>query len=601
MKKKVCFQIRSNISPVPYYYYLDTNKTSWNYDHDYSIVEPWEGQYFPPPEVRSFETYSFTSTFVPKFSQRNISCARRNTQVLSEQLITIDTAFLSPNSANENEFLLNFLKTPFLPPDLFLMMDAKVLYETISTSVNFSNFVENSFRPTPIKPEQVLIPGQKVLIGSILKNADRPRHTINFTKSCEHFISKSNESQIPNIIQKLIDNQLLLPEIIIFLIFETNSKIYTPQVRNAWRLLLILISTINFHQIMDAANEANTPKPDEKFDIILILKSYLALVASEQKVSNKNITKYAILCLLRLSCKGTPVLEYNENHVSNYIQMCESNKRLFGFCLGEIIAKENLFLLGHNTKIRHSRVHLDIHSQSNNLSLTSMASTFSVSSFNISTSSNYFIHNAFNTTTVGPLLNGEEQAKEISLVPKVLKTIVKLIIDMGGLKTENIFRHKPIDEDECNKIISELNQGRTEVTANDVHSVACVLKTFFQTLQEPLIPLSAAYSFSTSMRFYECIYKAETLSNENKETLKYMIGFLQELISFKEITKMGVNDLTRIFASFFIRNVTNQPQVPMDSLISNTAWFLTCLIDHWDTEDIYDKHSNDFVYNTTIV
>ena len=70
----------------------------------------------------------------------------------------------------------------------------------------------------------------------------------------------------------------------------------------------------------------------------------------------------------------------------------------------------------------------------------------------------------------------------------------------------------------------------------------------------------------------------------------YLIGFLQELATFKEFTFMDGNKLSKSFAKCVTRDVTNTEDLKKNSrLIDSTSRFLYCLIENWKTSDVYSE------------
>ncbi|OHT07429.1 RhoGAP domain containing protein [Tritrichomonas foetus] len=333
---RCCQQFRTIGTSIPYYYYEDTQRSDWVYDKSYIIVEPPDGTYIEPPEA--------PHVIPENISRSRISLAR--TRTLSSYPMTSTPNLLSDFTLNENDskiletFLSNdttpvptsFMKTPFLPSDLFLLLDRPTLLRTLKSHMNLNSWAKKGFvKKKTLPEEEIFLPGKKTLVGPILKNtsSDIANLSIMLTKTCRRFIVHSENANIIEVIRRLDGHPALLPEIVVFLIIETNWKISTREIKNAWTLFLIIISRFKFDKLYG------------QLDIIKVLRSYFTLIGSTPNIPH-DIQINAMLCLLRLSCKSLPFIPFDQSSPLVFSFSCSTPKLLFGVSLGEVLLKERI-------------------------------------------------------------------------------------------------------------------------------------------------------------------------------------------------------------------------------------------------------------------
>lgn len=613
--KNICYQFRTIGTSIPYYHYVDTGETKWGYDPQYKIFEPNEGMYHPPPKIQDFcgegrNIFASTTIFRPK------TIINLNVDKKKDDNDTKIYPFLFEKGG---QVPLSFMKVPFFPSDLFLLMDCQTLFNYLKQSMNLNNFYEKGVKKgKKLEIDDIFLPGPKTLRGPILKSTKLSNLAVNLAKSCRGFIYKSEHSDYSRIfsIFRILDGNLsLLSEIVVFLIIETNSKDLTNNIKIAWRLLLIIISKYNLHE-----------ESVESFNIVRVLRSYVTIVASTPNISHE-IVNYAMLCLFRLSCiRNTINIQYSSDNPQEYFSQCQTSRQLFGVSLAEIIYKERFFNRAHKNlaKIQQSsgRSMINLLAQpttSSNLTLTAhrdlstislrttnfndsitntgssnfqLSNTFNQSlNFNISSSSFYNTYNNFNDN--GTLsIELEDKDEEILYVPKILLNLIDKLKEANAFHTQNIFLTKCPSKSEKLRAIYFLNvTGKLDSNINDVYIIASILKYFLKNLQEPLIPLKVVKEkLDPQLEWFKCIQIANLLPNENKDTLMYLIGFLQELVTFKEFTFMDGNKLSKSFAKCVTRDVTNTEDLKTNSrLIDSTSRFLYCLIENWKTSDVYSE------------
>ena len=193
-------------------------------------------------------------------------------------------------------------------------------------------------------------------------------------------------------------------------------------------------------------------------------------------------------------------------------------------------------------------------------------------------------------------------------LPWILTTLCEAILKMGGVSTEGIFRiAADTDElsfiklvidcinfdllDDDGDILDLLNHSSDEPV--DVHVFACLLKQWFRSLKEPVIPTSLYEScLQASSSAIDAIYiVTESLPPLNKLVLGYLIRFLQVFSAPENssFTKMDQSNLSMVWSP----NILRSPFLPVDLhpsvIFENTRkemTFIRTLIQSLDTSFI---------------
>lgn len=171
-------------------------------------------------------------------------------------------------------------------------------------------------------------------------------------------------------------------------------------------------------------------------------------------------------------------------------------------------------------------------------------------------------------------------------IPYVEYEIIKQLNLKKAGNVEGIFR-LPGNMRIVNEMVNELNRGKDPLDKANVHDLASLLKLWFRDLSDPTIPVSMLGALSDTYEKKTYFEFIATLPPAHYNVLKYLIGFLQELSTHQEQTKMNSKNYAIVFAPNIVqpKDITEPFQVSRYSDIAID--FMLTLIEKWDTSDIY--------------
>ena len=148
------------------------------------------------------------------------------------------------------------------------------------------------------------------------------------------------------------------------------------------------------------------------------------------------------------------------------------------------------------------------------------------------------------------LLMLNARSNRVTLDPPVQALLQQAVLDLGGTKSEGIFRI-PASAIEVKSRKEELASGKLELVTNDCNVAAHLLKEWFRDLAEPVLPRR---TYETCLgaggrgQEAEALAVMETLPAINQRVLRSLLGFLHTLSEFHEKTKMTEENLCMVFA-----------------------------------------------------
>ena len=173
-------------------------------------------------------------------------------------------------------------------------------------------------------------------------------------------------------------------------------------------------------------------------------------------------------------------------------------------------------------------------------------------------------------------------------VPQLLQKINTRLKDLNAFNHEGIFR-KPGSKAEQTVIAKRVNSGDWEIDTTNVDTAASLINFFFTRLRDSVIPPDMILKTQPDAPSYVSIANANSLPIENKETLMYFIGMLQEYLKYKDVTKMTTKNFIISFGTMLSKIPDPQtleeiksfpPTLALNKMFSN-------LITFWRTSDIY--------------
>ena len=165
-------------------------------------------------------------------------------------------------------------------------------------------------------------------------------------------------------------------------------------------------------------------------------------------------------------------------------------------------------------------------------------------------------------------------------IPVILPQITRLIVRLGGFRTEGIFRI-PGDVDLVHQMKLQVESGNFEdFDTTDPRAPSSLLSLWLRELKEPLIP-DAKYE-----ECLQCISSPDqslevlnSVPSPNRETLVFLLQFLRTLISGEnqQHTKMGSANMAMVFAPNFLRCRSPHPAVMLQNAKSEQQFVINLL------------------------
>jgi hypothetical protein len=121
----------------------------------------------------------------------------------------------------------------------------------------------------------------------------------------------------------------------------------------------------------------------------------------------------------------------------------------------------------------------------------------------------------------------------------------------------------------------------------DFYPAAAVLKAFFTELSVPILSWNMLQELSPVMDPGRCVRLANSLANEHRDTLMYLVGFVRDYCDAYERYAMHplFEDIVGSVCPMLVKAV-NEAEFP--ELVKGLRRFLYCLVDSWQTRDVYE-------------
>uniref|UniRef100_A0AC34R879 Rho-GAP domain-containing protein n=2 Tax=Panagrolaimus sp. JU765 TaxID=591449 RepID=A0AC34R879_9BILA len=190
-------------------------------------------------------------------------------------------------------------------------------------------------------------------------------------------------------------------------------------------------------------------------------------------------------------------------------------------------------------------------------------------------------------TTLEELMEMQAQTYPDLKIPWIESTLIKLIMETGGDRTEGLFRIAA-DPEQLQTVMAQLDQN-IKPKLKDPHVPAVLLKQWLRQLPSPLIPDSM---------YQKCLIVCSQPDNAcrlvdqlpaiNRLVLSKLVHLLQILCNEEivKITKMDVSNLAMIMAPNILRCGSEDPQIIFGNSRKEME-FMKILIQHYDTTFVH--------------
>ena len=172
-------------------------------------------------------------------------------------------------------------------------------------------------------------------------------------------------------------------------------------------------------------------------------------------------------------------------------------------------------------------------------------------------------------------------------IPFTLYLMASKLLSKNGQNREGIFR-LPGNLKLVDQTAERLNKGINEMDTLDVNDIASLLKKWLRDLPDPLVNLASIGKLENAYDTKEYIeFTDKELPKTHRLTLMFLIGFLQELVKYCDVTKMNAKNYAIVFGPNVVqvRDTTEPQRIQKFSEIA--IEYLTDLIENWDTSYMF--------------
>jgi len=133
------------------------------------------------------------------------------------------------------------------------------------------------------------------------------------------------------------------------------------------------------------------------------------------------------------------------------------------------------------------------------------------------------------------------------MVPTVLATMKRFLVENNGTQVEGIFRLAG-EQTEIQRIKGLMNQKQFDFKTKDINAVASLIKVWFRDLPVPILnalPPDCIMNFSDAR---DCVEAYNTLPEPQKTLLTWLLDFLTVVATQSDINKMTSQNLAIVVA-----------------------------------------------------
>ncbi|KAF9549319.1 hypothetical protein EC957_004233 [Mortierella hygrophila] len=172
-------------------------------------------------------------------------------------------------------------------------------------------------------------------------------------------------------------------------------------------------------------------------------------------------------------------------------------------------------------------------------------------------------------------------------VPRLMVFLKESVIELGGLKTEGIFRISG-DLGAVAELRARIELGNYDITGiTDPHVPCSLLRLWIRDLPEPVIPYDMYQQCIQGAQDKDAVAKVITsLPLWHKEMIIYLISFLKTFnnATVREATKMSLSNLAMVFAPTLLQCSSDDAPMLMGHLQAERA-FVSTLISEVELSD----------------
>jgi hypothetical protein len=169
--------------------------------------------------------------------------------------------------------------------------------------------------------------------------------------------------------------------------------------------------------------------------------------------------------------------------------------------------------------------------------------------------------------------------------PRILHVMTEKLFEKGIESVEGVFRI-PGNGKVILQLEEAVNTGDLTLDG-DVHDVGSLFKSWFAKLPEPIVGAEMLGALKTTFETKEYAQFVTQLPKAHQITLRYLIGFLQRMIKFQEVTRMGAKNYAMVFSPNLVALDNIKDPLQIARYAEMIQEFVASLIGSWNTSDVY--------------
>jgi hypothetical protein len=175
-------------------------------------------------------------------------------------------------------------------------------------------------------------------------------------------------------------------------------------------------------------------------------------------------------------------------------------------------------------------------------------------------------------------------------IPLVLRDFFEALLEKGARNAVGVFRMSGSARTvaDLTAQMNETTDRRPILARASVNDLAQLIKQWFSMLPGKLVSSELAGGlrtiFETTKNYVPFV---ERLPGPEHASLKFVIGLLQELVKYEDVTKMGINNYAIVFGPALVAQTGGTDQKAALKHAETMQDFVAGLIRQWDTADVW--------------